>query len=183
MLKQQALDMRKDGCTYKEISDILGVKESWCKYHLKGVDTGANKYLDELKEICTVKDGVNYGVTRYKAIGVIYKYFPDVKKEKINNLIKKARDNGIMIIPNCTNLNNPIESYTDIISMSIDLRYYIDELIDTYMNSMVTGEFELPKIEDIKKELICLTFPNKEPIKQRVPRHEKVMYELEGLEY
>lgn len=180
MLKQQALDMRKEGCTYKEISDLLGVKESWCKYHLKGVDTGANKYVEDMKK-AGVAIGDKVVLTRWVAKGIIFKTHQNVSYDRGLYLLNKAKKFGIIIIPDCTNLNSPTASYTDLITYALELKCRVEEMIDEYIDNLKEGEYEQPHRMSIQQELLKLALGTREGTTNRVNRIESILIEVEAL--
>ena len=179
-MKEQAINLWERGCTYKEIAETLGVKESWCKYHLKGVDTGSNKYVEDMKSV-GVKIGDKVVLTRWVAKGVIFKNHQNVSYDRGLYLLNKAKKFGIVVIPDCTNLNSPTLSYTNLITYALELKHRIDEMVDEYMNNLPDGEYEQPHKMSIQQELLKLALGGREGTTNRVNRVESILIEVESL--
>lgn len=180
MLKHKAIEMRKEGHTYKEIADYLCVKESWCKYHLKGVDTGANKYVEDMKK-AGVAIGDKVVLTRWVAKGIIFKTHQNVSYDRSLYLLNKAKKFGIIVTPDCTNLNSPTASYTNLITYALELKCRVEEMIDEYISNLKEGEYEQPHRMSIQQELLKLSLGTREGTTNRVNRIESILIEVEAL--
>lgn len=181
MLKHKAIEMRKEGYTYKEIADCLGVKESWCKYHLKGVNNGADNYIEDMRKI-GVPVGDKVVLTKWVAKGVIFKSFPNVTYNRSLYLLTKAKNAGVIVVPDSTNLNAPTASYTELVSSALDLRYRLEEIVENYMNNLTKGEHPLPNRKAVQEDIITLAIGGKrESTINKVFREEELLIEIEEL--
>ena len=91
-LKEKAIELRQQGLTYREISQLLNgaVSVDQCKRWLKGVCK--SKPNDACVEELVALGSRPEGITEYEATGIIFKYHPDFKEEDITNIKKEIKE-------------------------------------------------------------------------------------------
>lgn len=89
-LKEQAIALRKQGKTYKQIADELNneVSVDWCKRNLKAVKQKTED--PALEEIITLAVRPE-GCTNYELVGVLYKYQIETKGDYMTSYKRKAK--------------------------------------------------------------------------------------------
>lgn len=175
-IKDRAIQLRKEGRTYPEISQALGVSVDWCKKNLRGVTKP--KPTDAcVEEIITL--GLRpQGVTEYEATGVIFKHHTNASKDKVRYLKNKAKENKDCIIHSgWIDTMNPNQSHKSMNAIALHLMDQVDLLVEDYM-----GMYPSTNRWSVRHEILKLAFANKisgEPLSYRVYKNELLAEKLE----
>lgn len=175
-LKEQAVLLRQQGLTYREISSALNgaVSVDQCKRWLKGVSK--SKPNDACVEELVALGSRPEGVTEYEATGVIFKYHPNASKDKIRYIKSKAKENKQCIIHSgWIDTMKPNQSHKSMNAFVLHLMDHVDTLVEDYIEL-----FPNTNKWSVRHEMLKLAFSNKisgEPLSSRLYKNE-VLAEL-----
>lgn len=91
-----AINLRKQGWSYKDIAHKMGISVDWCKRNLKEVKKGiTSPVVHELIQAATRPEGC----THYEATGIVYKHYgeEEVSYEKVRQYKRAA----CTAVPSC----------------------------------------------------------------------------------
>lgn len=178
-IKEQAESLRKQGMTYKQISEALEGKVSvdWCKRQLKDIkkEKISDACIEELVRMATKPEGI----TVYEANAIIFKHNEGktLTKDQIKNIRKKAQyaDKGCLFRPAWMDATNPIESYKSLMAYSLHLLDEFDNVVRHY-----TDSYPSVNAKAVKYELMKHVFPkiSPEPLPGRIMRSETISEQL-----
>lgn len=178
--KEQAEALRRQGNTYKEISQLLNgaVSVDWCKRNLKHITKLEQKdeCIDKLIELATRPEGVSV----YEANGVIMQYNKDkhLSKDQIRYIRNKAkaRNNNCLFRPDWVSSEKPTDSYKAFCAYVLHMQDEIDNLIRHYCDS-----FPDTKPSSVKYELLSYLRPDKNSISlsKRISKAEKLTEQMQ----
>lgn len=166
---KEAVHLRAQGLTYKEISKELGVSVDWCKRNLKDVSKGKKEdpCMDELVALATRPQGIE----DYIATGIIYKYHTNPSQNKVNYIKDKLKKT-----PNCIvhkgwiDHMKPIESHKSMNAFVLHLMDSVDLMVEEY-----TEMYPSTNKWSVRHEMLKLAFSDKimgEPLGSRIARNE-----------
>lgn len=177
-MREKAVELRKQGKTYKEIVQLLdgAVSLDWCKRNLKGVlkkeDNSA--CIAELELLASRPEGI----TEYEATGIIFKHFENATPNKVRYIKRVIKENPKLLIrPDWSDAEQPTESYRSIMALSIHLADEIEWLVQDFMN-----RYPNANPWAVKHEILKLAFSDKmshEPLTNRIHRNEVIIEEME----
>lgn len=170
-VKEQAIDLRKQGLTYTQISSSLdgALSVDQLKRLLKGVVKP--KVIDKsVEEIITLGTRPQ-GVTDYEATGIIYKYHKNASKDKVRYLKDKAKEiKDCIIHSGWIDTMHPNESHKSMNAIVLHLMDQVDLLVEDYIEMYPTTNRW-----SVRHEMIKLAFANKisgEPYTSRIYKNE-----------
>lgn len=178
-MKEQAIELRKQGRTYQQISDQLGVSVDWCKRQLKGV----KKEKDLITEACLdeliLKATRPEGVTVYEANAIIFKHHKDnqLSKDQIKDMRRKAsnKNKDCLFRPPWVDALAPTQSYKSMLA-------YITHMLDELDNIVRWYCEEHPTVNSgsVRYEILKHLYPkiSPEPLTGRMMRNENVVETL-----
>lgn len=177
-IKDKALALRKEGHSYREISNLLDnqISIDQCKRLLKGVERPkqTDACVAEIIELGRRPSGV----TDYEATGVVYKHHEDANKNKVRYLKDKAKEvPEVVIHSGWIDHTKPNMSHRAINAFAIHIADYLEQMVDDYM-------IEYPNTNKwaVRHEMLKLAFSDKispEPLSGRVYKNELLAEMLE----
>lgn len=170
--KEEALLLRKQGFTYREIVEKLNYEISvdWCKRNLRGV----NKPKQDdacVSEIIAL--GLRpQGITEYEATGVVFKHHPNASKDKVRYLKGKAKETEpkCLIHSGWIDYMKPNDSHKAMNAFVLHLMDQVDLMVDDYITT-----FPHSNKWAVRHEMLKLAFSSKispEPLSNRVYKNE-----------
>lgn len=178
-IKDRALDLRKKGLTYKEISSALdgAVSVDWCKRNLK--DVQKEKITDVCIEELIMKATKSEGISVYEANAIIFKHNQNkaLSRDAIGNIRKKAKKTNpdCVFRPAWLDPIKPQESFKTMFA-------YIDHLIDETENMVrwYCDTYPLTNPSAVRYELTKYLFPkiSGETLAGRTMRTEDIVETL-----
>lgn len=178
-VKERALELRKKGLTYKEISSALdgAVSVDWCKRNLKSVQKEkiTDACIQELIKEATKPEGISV----YEANAIIYKHNQNkaLSKDAVSNLRKKAKrtNEDCVFRPAWLDPVKPQDSYKTMFA-------YIDHLINEVENVVrwYCDTYPLTNPSAVRYELTKYLFPkiSGETLAGRTMRTEDIVETL-----
>lgn len=178
-VKERALELRKKGLTYKEISSALdgAVSVDWCKRNLKAVQKEkiTDACIEELIKEATKPEGISV----YEANAIIYKHnqHKALSKDAVSNLRKKAKrtNEDCVFRPAWLDPVKPQDSYKTMFA-------YIDHLINEVENVVrwYCDTYPLTNPSAVRYELTKYLFPkiSGETLAGRTMRTEDIVETL-----
>lgn len=178
-VKERALELRKKGLTYKEISSALdgAVSVDWCKRNLKAVQKEkiTDACIEELIKEATKPEGISV----YEANAIIYKRNQNkaLSKDAVSNLRKKAKrtNEDCVFRPAWLDPVKPQDSYKTMFA-------YIDHLINEVENVVrwYCDTYPLTNPSAVRYELTKYLFPkiSGETLAGRTMRTEDIVETL-----
>lgn len=138
-LRQKAVALRKQGLTYKQISEHLdgALSVDWLKKNIKGVQKGdvQEGCINELVNLATRKEGVSV----YEANGVIMKHNKDKKltPDQMRYIRNKAkvRDSNCFFRPDWISTTSPSQSFQAFCAYVLHMQDEVDNLVRWYCDS------------------------------------------------
>lgn len=177
-IKEQAESLRKQGMTYKQISEYLEGKVSvdWLRRNICKTEKGV--YVDPMMKELIQAATKPEGCSNYEANKIIYKHATDHKDyEAIKRLKIKAKkiDSKCMFYPSWIDPNSPIESNALMLSLANTLYENIQASVDWYMNN-----FPNTNRYSVLQEIIGLAHKDylREPLGTRLERNTNKVEEL-----
>lgn len=177
-MKERALELRKTGLTYRQISEQLGLSIDWCKRNLKGIKTNTEICVDELVEKAT-RPG---GISQYEATAIIFKHHKGISlsKQDIKNIKSRAvyKDKNCLFRPAWVDPVKPVESYKSLMAYTDHLIDEVDKVVGMY-----TESFPNTNRRAVRYELVKHLFPfvNREPLSLHIQRSEGMTERLASL--
>lgn len=177
-LKQRAIELRRKGLTYQEISSALdgALSVDQCKRLLKGVKK--EKTNDPaLEEIITLAVRPE-GCTNYELTGVLYKYQVELKGDYMTSYKRKAktRNKECLFRPGWMPATQPKLSVQRMNMMASDLFERIQENVNEFL-------FEFPEADrkSVVNELVKISngWLLPESLEARLERNATIAQELE----
>lgn len=181
-LKQKAIDLRKQGLTYAQISSTLDgtLSVDWCKRNLKGVKS-VDKYtllyeqslaLSKRQEGVTDKELSNL---TFEILGIVEK--GDITRLKAKIKRKKGDDeNSVLVRPAWMSPNSPAKSLVMMNELSHELYENIQHLVDRYIE-------QYPDTDRKKalQEMVYLSngWALKESLERRMERNYRTVERIE----
>ncbi len=182
-IKQRAIELRKQGMTYKEISSALdgAVSVDWCKRNLKGKEGAVRerinpKCVDEIIKLGERPQGIMY----YEANAIILSYYPKADGYKQRYIRDKAKAQS----PECIIHNGwidhmkPNESHKAINAFALHLMDEIELMVDDYMFSYPNANRWSVRYEMLKLALDQQI--SKESLNSRVYTNELLAERMES---
>jgi hypothetical protein len=176
LIKEEAIALRKQGLTYKQISEKLNgvVSVDWLKRNMKGIAKDEDACTSELIKLATRPEGV--GV--YEANGIIMSHNKD-KKLSVDQIryIKdkaKAKNSYCLFRPDWVSASSPSESFQSLCAYIIHMQDEIDNMVRWYCDT-----YPDTKPEAVKYELMEYLKPQSR-VQGRIDRAEKVTEILKG---
>lgn len=178
-VKERALELRKKGLTYKQISSALdgAISVDWCKRNLKAVQKEkiTDACIEELIKEATKPEGISV----YEANAIIYKHnqHKALSKDAVSNLRKKAKrtNEDCVFRPAWLDPIKPQESYKTMFA-------YIHHLIDEVENVVrwYCDTYPLTNPSAVRYELTKYVFPkiSGETLAGRTMRTEDIVETL-----
>ena len=178
-VKERAMDLRKKGLTYKQISSALdgAVSVDWCKRNLKAVQKEkiTDACIEELIKEATKPEGISV----YEANAIIYKHnqHKALSKDAVSNLRKKAKrtNEDCVFRPAWLDPIKPQESYKTMFA-------YINHLINEVENVVrwYCDTYPLTNPSAVRYELTKYLFPkiSGETLAGRTMRTEDIVETL-----
>lgn len=177
-MKEEAKELRRQGLTYREISERTGVSVDWCKRNLKGVKSNLDLCIDELVEKAT-RPG---GISQYEATAIIYRYHKGVvlSKQDIKNIKARAtyKDENCLFRPAWVDPVKPVESYKALMAYTDHLIDEVDRIVELYRESFPNTNKRAIRYEIVKH---LFPFVNKEPLSLHIKRSEDMTERLASL--
>lgn len=177
-VKTEAIRLREEGNTYKQISQLLNgdVSVDWCKRNLKQVKTPViedSQALLDVVELATRPEGVSV----YEANGIIIQHSKasgvEVSKEQMRQIRDKAktRDANCLFRPAWVSTEKPTESYKAFCAYLLHLQDEVDNITRWYCDS-----FPETQQSSVRYELLEYLKPSKdgESLSRRINRTEKL---------
>lgn len=135
--KEQAIQLRKEGMTYREISNTIpSISIDWCKRNLKGVTKGTRQNDPVLISIVE-KACEQGGMTRRELISSLLSHYTQEDVEKINLSYYKQKmrkiDKKAVIRPEWMDKEHPKESNRLMMDLAHCLFERMEELADNYI--------------------------------------------------
>ena len=140
--QQSAIELRKQGLTYPEISNALNgaVSVDWCKRNLKQIKKEDNDTLalEEVTKLALRPEGV----TNYEIVGVLYSLYGQEKAEMIRKdkqwltkLKKRVRTKNTKAVfrPAWIDPTNPLQSLRTMNQQAHELYENIQHLVDQFI--------------------------------------------------
>lgn len=177
-IKEQAKLLRKQGMTYRQISEHLNgaLSIDWLKKNLKNVPKGEqeDQCLEELISLATRPEGVSV----YEANGVIMKHNKDrvLSKDQIRYIRNKAkaRNKQCLFRPDWLSTKAPSDSFQAFCAYILHMQDEVDNLVRWYCSSFPDtnpSSVKYEMLEYLKTDSI---------ITGRLDKAEKVVEELES---
>ena len=170
-LEHKAMELRKQGLSYKEISSTLNgvLSVDWCKKNLKNILKGKKEdpCMDELILLASRPQGLQ----DYEAVGIMFKYNPDVSQNQINYMKDKLKKT-----PNCLlhkgwiDTMKPEQSHKSMNTFALHLMDSVDQMVDEYLDM-----YPNTNRWSVRNELLQLSFSDKingGPLGTRIFRNE-----------
>lgn len=120
-VKDEAVELRKRGFSYAEISDKTGVSTRWCKNHLKDVKNTLQEKYNNLYTKSKRKEGLSKAEIIQD---MEYKLLPEQDlKEKLHATIRRVRANSKenIVRPNWMHPNFAVDMTNEVIMASMTL--------------------------------------------------------------
>lgn len=171
-MKEEAITLRQEGHTYKEIAEALSVSVDWCKKNLKDVSKGLKNepYIDEIITLATRPEGI----TVYEANGIIMKHHTDkqLSQSEMSNIRAKAKrkNKDCLFRPEWISVENPSSSYKSLCAYVLHLQDEIDNVVRWYCD-----EHQNISPDSVRAEIIEYIKPTKTPLPIRVARAETMI--------
>lgn len=177
-IKQQAVSLREQGFTYKQISEALSGELSvdWLRRNISYVKKGV--YVDELMEELIREATKPEGCSNYEASAIIYKHKDEhVSYDVIKGLKTKAIsiDSKCLFYPGWISPSSPVQSHTYMNTLAFEIYENIQYAVDRY-----TEAFPDTNRYSVLKEIVSLAHADyiKEPLGTRLERNSKKVEQL-----
>lgn len=177
-MKDEALKLREEGKTYKDISEALGVSVDWCKRNLKGTkkDHPDKPLIQALVRIST-RSG---GCTDKEAIAMMFKHYNDHRGGtkpniyEIKKAVRKVAPDAIFI-PSWMSMENPHSSFETLITEVNSLYEHVEDRIQEFIS-----KYSDVDPNSLRRELCYLLFPfsSTESVTSRLERFESLLQSL-----
>jgi hypothetical protein len=168
---EEGVILRSEGKRYKEIAEVLGVSEAWCRKYLRGTKL-PKAYLRDIVALALSPVGCSNGeiVAILRAAG-ISTTLGNIKKEC--SLI----DNKCIFRPSWLDGNAPRASMNMLHTLSDELYYAIESKVEQYMELHPSAHRD-----SVRKELVWSSCDHISPGGNgaRFDRHSDVVCKLEG---
>jgi hypothetical protein len=180
-LKQKAIDLRKQGLTYAQISSSLNgaLSVDWCKRQLKNVEY--TKQEDPILLDIVALAIRPEGCTNYELTGIVLKYKPELLGQKGDYMTPykrkaRAKNKNSLFRPSWISPTKALESQQTLYSLADCLYERIQEAVEDY-----TSQF--PEVQDKKAvldELVKISngYLLVEGLSTRLARNEVVVEKL-----
>jgi len=181
-LKQKAIDLRKQGLTYAQISSSLdgALSVDWCKRNLKGVK--AVDKQTQLYEKALTLSKRQEGVTDKELANIAFEILGTVEKGAITKLKAKIKrkksdnENSVLVRPAWMSPNSPAKSLLMMNDLSHELYENIQHLVDRYTD-------QYPEVDRTKvlQEMVYLSngWTLKESLERRMERNYRTVERIE----
>lgn len=172
-IKEQAIELRKQGQTYTSISSLLGVSLDWCKRNLKSVEY--KKLIDPI--VAQILDLAirPEGCTNYELTGVVMKLAPELIDEKgdyMQSYKRKVRNKSTKALfrPSWMSEDKPLDSQQWLYTLANELH----ERINDYAQDYLDKHPEVTDRKGVTDELVKLAHGSLIPegLSTRLSRHE-----------
>lgn len=177
-MKEKALELRDEGKTYKEISEVLGVSVDWCKRNLKGTrKEHPDKPLIEALVRISTKPG---GCSDKDAIHLMYEHYKqhrgDLKPNiyEIKKSVRRLAPNAIFL-PAWMSQEYPHDSHSTLMTEVNGIYEYVEDRVQEYLN-----KYSNIDPNSLRRELCYLVFPfsSTESVSSRLERFENILQSL-----
>jgi len=175
---EKAIELRKQGMKYKEISEQLGVSLDWCKRNLKSVKKDSDVLIEACVNELVSKATKPEGLTVYEANAIIFKHHKEkqLSKDQIRSIRDKAsnQNSDCVFRPPWVDATAPTKSYKSMMAYTSYMVDEMDNVVRWYCESHHTVN-----PHSVRYEILKHLFPkiSGEPLTGRIMRNE-VMVEL-----
>lgn len=177
-MREKAIELRKQGLTYPEISSTLNgaVSVDWCKRNLKGIK-GEKKEDPCITEL--IKAGTSEsGCSDYEAVGIVFKHYEGADMQKIRAIKAKAKkiESKCVFRPDWLDPQKPAESHKAMNAYALHLMDEIDTLVRHYKESFPSTREASIRYELLK--LSCSSLVSPEPLAKHIGRNEQAVEDM-----
>lgn len=154
-----AIELRKQGKTYEEISKLAKVGKTWCKQHLAGVESNDTLLTDELCAKSRTSKALSKGDIS-KALN-LYDLPETEAVKKLNSKVRQIRSKDKQNIVRPDWMVPEVAGYVtkEIVQFSMVLEERCDEAayeLWSILSSIVQDKSEVPSVRKIKSAMIGL---------------------------
>lgn len=177
-IKDKAIQLRKEGHTYPEISQALGVSVDWCKRNLRGINY--KKPEDPVLSAIIQLAARPEGCTNYEITGLVFKHSEELigKGDYMSSYKRKARakNKSCLFRPAWISPTKALESQQVLYTLANDLYERIQEAVADYTSLFPEVEDKKAVLDEIVKISNGHLIP--EGLNTRLMRHEALVEQL-----